>query len=99
MGSNLLPKGQWLPNEKGVVQDGVGYGAGVSVVVDPAPLAMSQGAGTMSWGGAASTLFWVDPQNDLLVVWMIQHFGAQNSVALRKTLSDLVYQSLAKPEL
>ena len=40
---------------------GVGFGLGMSVVLDPAAARTPVSAGTLSWGGAASTTFFVDP--------------------------------------
>jgi len=46
---------------------GTAFGLGVSVVVDPSIVTHMTSKGCFSWGGAASTLFWVDPQEDLVV--------------------------------
>ena len=46
---------------------GTAFGLGVSVVVDPSIVTHMTSNGCFSWGGAASTLFWVDPQEDLVV--------------------------------
>ncbi len=49
--------------------DGVGFGLGFSVVLDAAANKVLQSEGEYSWGGAASTIFWVDPaQGDRGVV-------------------------------
>jgi CubicO group peptidase (beta-lactamase class C family) len=69
---------------------------GVAVIADPAPLKSPQGAGTISWGGAASTNFWVDPANDFIFVWMVQRFGS--SVEFREETIRLVYDALEHPE-
>lgn len=73
-------------------QDGVGFGLGFSVVVDPARSKQLQSAGSFSWGGAASTLFWIDPAEDLFVVFMTQFMFRDDLVMpLRSWLSQLVY--------
>jgi CubicO group peptidase (beta-lactamase class C family) len=97
MGSNFLPDGVWL-RAPGVTEPltGIGYGAGIAVVVDPAPLKSPQGVGTISWGGAAGTNFWVDPQNDFYFVWMIQRFGVGDE--MRGDVTRLVYDALEHPE-
>jgi CubicO group peptidase (beta-lactamase class C family) len=94
-GSNLLPTDSWVLGLDGKPQVGLGYGASLSVVVDPKALRSPQGLGTMGWGGAASTVFWVDPQNDLYFVWMVQRGG--DPFAFRDDLVRLVYEALADP--
>ncbi|NGO42692.1 serine hydrolase domain-containing protein [Streptomyces ureilyticus] len=51
---------------------GVGFGFGVSVVIDPARTESPAGPGLYGWSGAAGTTFWVDPQRDLTVQFMSQ---------------------------
>ena len=41
--------------------DGVGFGLGVSVTIDPVTAKVPGSVGDFGWGGAASTSFWVDP--------------------------------------
>jgi CubicO group peptidase (beta-lactamase class C family) len=48
---------------------GMGFGLGFSLVKGPPQLA---GAGTFSWWGIAGTEFWVDPKNDVFMVFMVQ---------------------------
>lgn len=52
--------------------DGVGFGLGVSVAIDPVKAKVSYSRGEFGWGGAASTVFWVDPVLDMAVVLMTQ---------------------------
>ena len=51
-------------------------------------------AGEYYWGGAASTAFWVDPVEDLAVVFMTQLLPSF-SYPFRAQLRALVYQALA----
>jgi CubicO group peptidase (beta-lactamase class C family) len=51
--------------------DGVGFGLGFAMTLDEVA-AGSIGAGDYYWGGAASTIFWVDPQEDLVAIFMTQ---------------------------
>lgn len=69
-----------------------GYGLGVSVVTEASELGGS--LGTWSWGGAAGTMFWVDPEQDEAVILMNQtwldfgpafRFAAWMGPALAKT--------------
>jgi CubicO group peptidase (beta-lactamase class C family) len=67
---------------------GSGFGLGFSVVTDPTRQGNSTSVGTFAWGGAASTYFWVDPTEDIIVIFMTQLLGngGQNR--------DTIYQSL-----
>jgi CubicO group peptidase (beta-lactamase class C family) len=73
---------------------GVGFGLGVAVGQGPGATSMAGSAGEFYWGGAASTAFWVDPVEDLTVIFMTQ---VMPSVAypFRAQLRSLVYQALA----
>ena len=51
---------------------GVGFGLSGSVITDPALTGLPLSKGTFGWGGAASTFFWVDPEEDIAVVFMTQ---------------------------
>lgn len=51
---------------------GFGYGYNGVVVYDPALAELPVGRGTYHWDGAAGTWFWVDPENDLLFVGLVQ---------------------------
>lgn len=51
---------------------GFGYGYNGVVFTDPALAGIPVGKGTYHWDGAAGTWFWVDPENDLAFVGMIQ---------------------------
>jgi CubicO group peptidase (beta-lactamase class C family) len=87
--------------ERFTTQNGMGFGVDVSVVLDPAKAATTQGTGTFAWGGAAGTWFWVDPTNDLICVGMIQVMDRWSDPELANIdneVSALVYGALVKPE-
>ncbi|MGH9047755.1 MAG: serine hydrolase domain-containing protein, partial [Acidimicrobiales bacterium] len=73
---------------------GVGFGLGFAVGQGPAATSMAGSAGEYYWGGAASTAFWVDPKEDLAVVFMTQLMPSA-SYPFRAQLRSLVYQALA----
>ncbi len=52
--------------------DGLGFGLGGAVVLSSPANGVPAFRGEYSWGGAASTTFWVDPENQLTVVFMTQ---------------------------
>ncbi len=98
MASNHLPGGVTL-NELGqstfseTAMDGMGFGLGFSVLVDPAANTAVSSAGEFAWGGAASTAFWIDPAEELTVVYLTQ-FLPSNTYPIRRQLKAAVYQAL-----
>ena len=98
MASNHLPGGQDLTAVgralfSEAAFDGVGFGLGFSVVLDPAKAQVMSQAGEFAWGGAASTAFWVDPVEDITVVFMTQLLPSSTH-PIRPELKALVYQAL-----
>ncbi len=73
--------------------EGVGFGLGFAVGLGPAATGMAGSGGEFYWGGAASTAFWVDPVEDLFVVFMTQLFPSI-AYPFRAQLRALVYQSI-----
>jgi CubicO group peptidase (beta-lactamase class C family) len=73
--------------------DGVGFGLGFAVGQGPAATAMAGSAGEFYWGGAASTAFWIDPVEDLFVVFMTQLLPSV-AYPIRAELRALVYQAM-----
>jgi CubicO group peptidase (beta-lactamase class C family) len=73
--------------------DGIGFGLGFSVVLDPAQAQVIGSPGIYAWGGAASTTFWVDPREELIVIGMTQLLPS-STYPMRKELQALVYQAL-----
>ena len=63
-----------LSTAKVYANDGLGVGFGLtgSVITDPAATGLPVSLGTFGWGGAASTFFWVDPKEEITVVFMTQ---------------------------
>lgn len=100
MTSNHLPGGGTLAETvvpgsfSEVGGSGIGYGLGVSVVVDQVRNRSLVPAGSFGWGGAASTYFWVDPSEELCVGFYSQLLPS-TSYPWRRTLQQLVYSSLA----
>jgi CubicO group peptidase (beta-lactamase class C family) len=72
---------------------GVGFGLGFAVVTDPVPGRVVCSAGELSWGGAASTAFWIDPQQQLTVSFFTQLLPS-SAHRIRPQLRQLVYQAL-----
>ena len=72
---------------------GVGFGLGFSVVVDPAAHRVTSSPGEYAWGGAASTVFWVDPVEDLTVMFFTQLLPS-STYNIRRELKQLVYSAI-----
>lgn len=73
--------------------DGIGFGLGFAVLLDPVKSGMPGSIGEFGWGGAASTYFWVDPLQQLCVIFMTQLMPS-NAYPLRRQLKTAVYQAL-----
>jgi len=72
---------------------GVGFGLGFAVTIDPVPGKVVCSAEEFSWGGAASTAFWVDPAQELTVCFFTQLLPS-SAYRLRPQLRQLIYQAL-----
>jgi CubicO group peptidase (beta-lactamase class C family) len=72
----------------------MGFGLTVAIAMAPTATRVIGSSGEYMWGGAASTIFWVDPAEDLTVVFMTQLLpsGAFN---FRGQLKALVYPAIA----
>ena len=84
--SDTISQRMWLPT-KGQV----GFGIDFAVRLRP-PVKQTENNGANGeffWDGAASTLFWVDPVNDLTAVLFVQIFPFHNK--LHKSFRDAVY--------
>jgi CubicO group peptidase (beta-lactamase class C family) len=73
---------------------GVGFGLGFAVVIDAAAGKTLSTEGEYSWGGLASTAFWVDPAEELTVCFFTQLMPS-SAYRIRPQLRQLVYQALA----
>lgn len=72
---------------------GIGFGLGVSVMLDPARARIVGSPGEYAWGGMASTAFWVDPAEDLIVLLLTQLMPS-SAYPIRRELRALTYQAL-----
>jgi CubicO group peptidase (beta-lactamase class C family) len=73
--------------------DGMGFGLGFSVLVDPVAYKVPASAGEFAWGGAASTAFWVDPREQITAAFYTQLLPS-STYPIRTELRQLVYSSL-----
>ncbi|HEX2440620.1 MAG TPA: serine hydrolase domain-containing protein [Methylomirabilota bacterium] len=72
---------------------GLGFGLGFSVVQSPARAQVPGSAGAYAWSGAASTHFWVDPTEELIVIFMTQLMPS-SSYPIGRELRVLSYAAL-----
>ena len=99
MALNHLPGGGQLrdfavPGAYGEVGfDGMGFGLTMAVGLGPARTGVIGSAGEYMWGGAASTIFWVDPVESLVVVFMTQLMPS-GTFNFRGQLKTLVYPAI-----
>ena len=83
-----------LPGGYGEVGfEGMGFGLSMAVNVGPAESGGIGSPGDFMWGGAASTTFWVDPAEDLTVVFMTQLLPS-GTFNFRGQLRSLVYPAI-----
>ena len=72
--------------------EGVGFGLGFASTLDEVASG-TVGAGDYYWGGAASTIFWVDPVEDLYVVFMTQLMPSA-TFNFRGQLKNIIYGAI-----
>jgi len=73
--------------------EGVGFGLGFANKMDPVKNGNLASLGSFFWGGLASTLFWVDPEEELVVIFMTQLMPS-STFNLRGQLESMVYAAL-----
>jgi len=72
---------------------GCGFGLGFRVVMDIAEHGILGSEGIYSWGGAASTIFWVDPMEDMVAILLTQMMPS-STYPLRREFQVATYQAL-----
>ncbi len=90
-GGDLASMGQRVFSETSY--EGIGFGLGFSVMLDPVRAAVVGSVGEFGWGGAASTMFWVDPSEELLGLILTQLLPS-SAYPLRREMKALTYQAL-----
>ncbi|CAG2152898.1 hypothetical protein LMG31506_04698 [Cupriavidus yeoncheonensis] len=101
MTANHLPGGVDLPRLSRsmfseATYDGVGFGLGFATTVTPESTLIPGSAGDFFWGGAASTFFWVDPQEELIGLFLTQLLPS-SAYPVRRQLRTLVYSAITEP--
>jgi CubicO group peptidase (beta-lactamase class C family) len=75
---------------------GVGFSLGCGVNVDLSRTRIPGTLGEYFWGGAAATAFWIDPKEELSVVFMTQVMSSPARLTLRRDLRTLVYSAMTE---
>jgi CubicO group peptidase (beta-lactamase class C family) len=89
VGTSVAPGPLYLP---GV---GFGFGLGFAVRKDAGVSPLAGSVGEYNWGGAGGTYFWVDPKEEMFVVFMMQ--SPKWRVPYRAVLKDMIYAAVTKP--
>jgi CubicO group peptidase (beta-lactamase class C family) len=89
LGTVVAPGPLYLPGA------GFGFGLGFAVRKDAGVSPFAGSVGEYNWGGAGGTYFWVDPKEDMFVVFMMQ--SPKQRVAYRYLLKDMIYAAIIKP--
>ena len=87
--NHIADLGVWLRGP------GYGFGLGYSVVTDKGLSAMPAQEGSYAWGGAFGTSFWVDPQEELVGILMIQ-IRPYTQINIRQDMVTLTYQAIVE---
>jgi CubicO group peptidase (beta-lactamase class C family) len=103
MATNHLPGGRTLPEMSRslfseATYNGIGFGLGFSVTMNPAQTLIPGSAGEYAWGGAAGTAFWIDPAEELIAILMIQVLPS-SAYPVRRELRTLVYAAITDSNL
>ncbi|MBM3787115.1 MAG: beta-lactamase family protein, partial [Acidobacteria bacterium] len=77
---------------------GLGFGYDVASYYDPAKARTNIGRGSFFWDGLAGTWMWIDPQNHVVFVGMIQHMGGGLPVDLQHLSRVMTMAALVDPK-
>lgn len=80
-----------------MLNDGIGFGLGFGTIKDQGLSGLALPKGSYFWGGAAGTFFWIDPQNELIGMFMTQ--VVPHRTTLRQDIWGLTYQAITDKRL
>jgi CubicO group peptidase (beta-lactamase class C family) len=103
MTSNHLPGGLDLPGMSRslfseATYNGIGFGLGFAVTMNPAQTMIAGSPGEYNWGGAATTSFFIDPAEELITIFMTQVLPS-SAYPLRRELRTMVYAAITDSNL
>lgn len=83
-----------LPGDMEIgIYDGSGFGLNVAVVTKTKDVGYPASDGEYFWSGLATTLFWIDPKEDLIAVMMTQYLPF-NDLYFRDIIHRMVYPAI-----
>jgi CubicO group peptidase (beta-lactamase class C family) len=88
LGGVITPGPLYLPGP------GLGFGLGFAVRKEAGVSPLPGSVGEYNWGGAGGTYFWVDPKENMFVVFMMQ--SPKQRLAYRSLLKDMIYAAIVK---
>lgn len=91
-GKDLAAMNGGGPSES--ARDGIGFGLGFAVLLDPVRAALVGTPGEYYWGGAASTAFFVSPNEDGLVMVFLTQLTPSSTYPIRRELRQAIYGAL-----
>jgi CubicO group peptidase (beta-lactamase class C family) len=100
MTRNHLPDNKELPQISRslfseATYNGVGFGLGFAVTVDQPRTLILGSNGEYTWGGLASTLFWIDPREQLIGIFLTQLMPS-STYSVRREVRTLVYGAMTE---
>ena len=103
MTSNHLPGGLDLPGMSRslfseATYNGIGFGLGFAVTMDPAQTLIAGSPGEFNWGGLATTSFFIDPAEELITIFMTQVIPS-SAYPIRRELRTMVYAAITDSNL
>ncbi|MEP6836636.1 MAG: serine hydrolase domain-containing protein [Bradyrhizobium sp.] len=103
MASNHLPGGVDLPTMSRSLfseasYNGIGFGLGFAVTMNPAQTLIAGSPGEYAWGGAATTSFFIDPAEELIAIFMTQVLPS-SAYPLRREIRTMVYAAITDSNL
>jgi CubicO group peptidase (beta-lactamase class C family) len=76
------------------IRPGYGHGFNGAVFYDPAAAGSRVGRGSYQWDGAAGTWFWIDPENEVVYVGLIQRMAEEGAPHVQAITQDLIADAL-----
>jgi CubicO group peptidase (beta-lactamase class C family) len=103
MTANHLPGGLDLPGMSRslfseATYSGMGFGLGFAVTMTPSQMLIPGSAGEYNWGGAATTSFFIDPAEEMIMIFMTQVLPS-SAYPMRRELRTLVYSAITDSNL
>ena len=103
MASNHLPGGVDLPTMSRSLfseasYNGIGFGLGFAVTMNPAQTLIAGSPGEFAWGGAATTSFFIDPAEELITIFMTQVLPS-SAYPIRREIRTMVYAAITDSNL